>query len=108
MHLSDHTDKNISETCLYMTSTLCPEGPPNIVAISLLVTDNKTPNSAGGKNSAEHSCRAVSQVVAQWRELVLDYDDINVERLYIERNESQTYILCLFGFFMFVSGLFCD
>lgn len=26
MHLSDHTDKNISEICLYMTSTLCPAG----------------------------------------------------------------------------------
>lgn len=26
MHLSDHTDKNISEICLYMTSTLCPVG----------------------------------------------------------------------------------
>lgn len=27
MHLSDHTDKNISEICLYMTSTLFLEMP---------------------------------------------------------------------------------
>lgn len=108
MHLSDHTDKNISETRLYMTSTLCPEGPPNIVAISLFTTDNKTPNSGGGENSAEHSCRSVSLVVAQWREVVLHYDDIIVEPLYIERNESQTYVVCLLVFFMFVSGLFFD
>lgn len=33
MHLNDHSDKNISEICLYMTPTLFPKGQSHIVVI---------------------------------------------------------------------------